>query len=81
MNKISVSAVLVTYGDRISYLEKVITKLEFIPEIENKILIIFPMILFLLVLFIKSIDTGYFRYQTIFSDEFRVQKLKERIYN
>ncbi|OCL87036.1 Galactofuranosyl transferase GlfT2 [Aliarcobacter thereius] len=39
MNKISVSAVLVTYGDRISYLEKVITKLEFIPEIENIIVV------------------------------------------
>lgn len=50
-------------------------------KIENKILIVFPMILFLLILFIKSIEEGYFKYQTIFGEEFKKQNFKERVYS
>lgn len=54
---------------------------KYFKKIENKLLLLFPMILFLIIFFIKSLSQEYFQYQTIFSDEFRVQKLKERIYN
>lgn len=47
----------------------------------NKIFILMPMILFLFIIFIKSISQEYFQYQTIFSSEFQEQNLKKRIYH
>jgi hypothetical protein len=53
---------------------------KYFKKSENKIIIVFPIIMFLLIFFIKNINQEYFKYQTIFSTEFQEQKLKDRTY-
>lgn len=48
-------------------------------KIENIVFIVTPMILFLLILFLKNINDGkYFSYQTIFSLDFKKQEFQKR---
>lgn len=47
----------------------------------NKVLITFPAILFIGILFLKEINQEYFKYQTIFSNEYKYQILRKRDYN
>jgi len=53
---------------------------KYFTKLENKIIIVTPMILFLLVFFITNLNQEYFKYQTIFSTEFQEQKFRDRIY-
>ncbi len=46
----------------------------------NKVIVVLPTVVFLALLYMKDINQEYFKYQTVFSEEYKYQMFKERVY-